>query len=82
MSCTHHIIGVCAGSNIVSFDDPKVKDFLRKVQVFTTSKKQVNHPGFMLLSKYCTECGLKVDYDKNKSQWDELIEASISREKL
>jgi ribosomal protein L33 len=81
MSCQDHIIAVCAGTNIVSFDEPVVKNFLKNVKVFTTSKKQVNHPGFMLLAKYCTECGAEIDYELSKAQWDELIEAVITRTK-
>lgn len=81
MSCKEHIIGVCAGTNIVSFDDPAVNKFLNSLKVFTTSKKQVNHPGFMFLAKYCTECGAEIDYKNSKSQWDELIETVITRAK-
>jgi ribosomal protein L33 len=79
MSCENHIIGVCAGTNIISFDEPAVEKFLSNLKIFTTSKKQVNHPGFMILIKYCTECGAEIDYKKTKSQWDELIETSITR---
>jgi hypothetical protein len=79
MSCKNHIIGVCAGANIVSLDAPAVKKFLSNLKVFTTSKKQVNHPGFMLLAKCCTECGEAIDYKNYKAQWDELIETVIIR---
>lgn len=78
MSCQNHTVGVCAGTNIISFSEPIVKEFLNNLKDFTTSKKQVNHPGFMLLARYCTECGAKIDYENIKSQWDELIEAAIN----
>lgn len=81
MQCKNHIIGVCAGTSIASFSEPVVRKFLNNLKVFTTSKKQVNHPGFMLLAKYCPECGAKINYKKLKSQWDELIEDSIIRTK-
>ena len=80
MSCKNHIIGACSGKNITSFDDAIVKTFLANLKEFTTSKKQVNHPGFMLLGRHCTECGTKIDHKKSKAQWDELIETAIVKE--
>jgi hypothetical protein len=77
--CQNHIIGVCAGTNITSFDDTVVKKFLSNLTVFTTSKKQVNHPGFMYLVNFCPECGLKINDKSSKSEWDELIENTITR---
>jgi hypothetical protein len=80
MACKDHIIGVCAGMSIVSFDDIVVEKFLANLKDFSTSKKQVNHPGFMHVGKYCTECGTKMDYEIIKSRWDELIEAAIPKQ--
>ena len=77
MSCQDHIIGVCVGTIIVSFDDPVVKEFLSNLKEFTTSKNQVNHPGFMVLARYCPECGTEIDHKSNNPQWDELIETAI-----
>jgi ribosomal protein L33 len=81
MPCQDHVIGVCAGTNITSFDDTAVMKFLSNLKVFTTSKKQVNHPGFMNLAKFCPECGAEIDYKNCKYQWDILIETAIARTK-
>lgn len=72
--CKKHIIGHCAGTPITSFIDPAVKTFLVNITEFTTSRRQVNHPGFMILTKHCTECGMAVEYDKNKQYWDNSID--------
>lgn len=81
MPCQNHIIGVCAGTNITSFDDIAVTKFLSNLKIFTTSKKQINHPGFMNLAKFCPECGAEINYKANKSKWDDLIETAITRTK-
>jgi ribosomal protein L33 len=80
MSCQEHIIGICGGTKITSFDEPVVTRFLNNLAVFTTSKKQINHPGFMILAKYCPECGAAINYKKIKPQWDVLIESAINRD--
>lgn len=76
MTCKNHIIGVCGGTYITSFDDVAVREFLSNLKEFTTSKKQVNHPGFLDLGNFCPKCGAKIDYKKSKSQWDILIETA------
>jgi hypothetical protein len=74
-----HVIGVCASHPIRDFDDQAVTTFLARLTTFNHSKKQVNHPGFMLLADFCMDCGAPLDRVNNKKRWDQYINPTFEK---
>jgi hypothetical protein len=71
-----HVIAMCAGEPVKSLQDPVVSLFVGKLDEFKKSKAQVDHPGFLYVSKFCVECGQKLDFDEATNEWESIMDGN------
>jgi len=70
-----HVIGVAGAASIRRIDDPNVEAHIRDVQYFVanTARKQVPHPGFFNLMKFCPHCGVELNKEANERAYQEKV---------